>query len=153
MDGIEPAGGSAALASFIDQHGEVLLADLLFYYGVDLRDLFRAERPLSPRFVLALIMYLPLGSAFVAERRGGQEFRGWDHSRYAMVDAANSLRSIQHLYLAAHIDRRKARVPKPPEPFPTPEETRSKKAVAKPGSFAHMVAVTKAAAERRQKGR
>lgn len=153
MDGSEPAGGSAALAGFLDEYGEVLVADLLHYYGVDVRDLFRPERPLSPRYVLALIMYLPLGSAFVAERRGGQEFRDWDHSRYALVDAANSLRSLSHMYLATHIDPRKTRAPRPPDPFPTPEETRTKKQAHKAGSFAHMVATAKAAAERKRKAR
>jgi len=151
VDGIYPAGGSTALAGLIDAHGEVLIPDLLSHYGVDIRDLFHPEKPLSPRYVLTLIMYLPLGSAFVAERRGGQEFRDWDISRYALVDVANSLRGLQHLYLATHIDRRKASLPKPPEPFPTPEEQRTKKAVTKAGSFAHMVATAKAAAERKRK--
>lgn len=151
MDGIESAGGSAALASFIDEHGEVLIADLLSHYGVDLRDLFHPERPLSPRYVLALVMYLPMGSAFVAARRGGQEFRDWDLGRYALVDVANSLRSLQHMYLVSHIDTRKTRAPKPPDPFPTPEETRTKKATHRPGSFANMVAIAKAAAARKKR--
>ena len=151
MDGFEPAGGSGTLAGLIDAHGEVLIPDLLYHYGVDIRDLFHPEKPLSPKYVLSLIMYLPLGSAFVAERRGGQEFRDWDVSRYALVDVANSLRSFQHLYLAAHIDRRKTAIPKPPEPFPTPEEQRTKKASVKAGSFAHMVATAKAMAERKRK--
>lgn len=124
---------------------------MLYYYSVDVRDLFDPDRPLSPRYVLTLITYLPLGSAFIAERRGGQEFRDWDVSRYALVDVANSLRGLQHLYLATHIDRRKHGLPKAPEPFPTPEEQKQKKAVQKPGSFAHMVAVSKAAAERKRK--
>lgn len=153
MDGVEPAGGSSALASLIDKHGEVLIPDLLYHYGVDLKDLFHPEKPLSPRYVLTLIMYLPLGSAFVAERRGGQEFRDWDVSRYALIDVANSLRSFQHLYLATHIDRRKHGLPKPPEPFPTPEEQRTEKATHKAGSFAHMVATAKALHERNKKAR
>lgn len=152
MDGYEPTGGSTALAGLIDEHGEVLIPDLLYHYGVDLRDLFDPVKPLSPRYVLALIMYLPLGSAFVAERRGGQEFRDWDVSRYALVDVANSLRSFQHLYLSAHIDRRKTPMPKPPEPFPTPEEKRVQKAALRPGSFTHMVATAKSLAEKK-KGR
>lgn len=153
MDGVEPTGGSAALASLIDEHGEVLVPDLLLHYGVDLRGLFDPVSPLSPRYVLCLIMHLPLGSAFVAARRGGQEFRDWDMSRYVLVDVANSLRSLQYLYLASHIDRRKAPTPKPPEPFPTPEEQRTQKSVVKAGSFAHMVATSKAIAERKRRGR
>lgn len=151
MDGVEPAGGSRALAQLIDEHGEVLIPDLLHYYGVDIRDLFHPEKPLSPKYVLSLVMYLPLESAFMASRRGGQEFRGWDVSRYALIDVANSLRSFQHMYLASHIDRRKAALPKPPEPFPTPEEKRTQKASVKAGSFAHMVATAKALHERKRK--
>lgn len=151
MDGVEPAGGSRVLAQLIDEHGEVLIPDLLHHYGVDIRELFHPEKPLSPKYVLALIMYLPLGSAFVAERRGGQEFRDWDPDRYALIDIANSLRSFQHMYLASHIDRRKTALPKPPEPFPTPEQKRTEKATHKAGSFAHMVATAKALAERKRK--
>lgn len=151
MDGVHPAGGSAALAGLIEEYGEALVPDLLHHYGVDLRDLFLPEKPLSPKYVLSLVMYLPLGSAFMAARRGGQEYRDWDVGRYALVDVANSLRSFQHLYLAAHIDRRKTALPKPPDPFPTPEEKRTQKATHKPGSFAHMVATAKVNAERRRK--
>ena len=128
-----------------------MIPDLLSHYGVDIRDLFHPEKPLSPKYVLSLIMYLPMGSAFVAARRGGQEFRDWDLGRYALVDVANSLRSFQHLYLLAHIDRRRGSAPKPPKPFPTPEEKRTEKAVQKPGSFAHMVATAKALAQRKKK--
>ena len=153
MDGVHPAGGSGTLAGLIDAHGEVLLPDLLHYYGVDIRDLFRTDNPLSPRYVLSLVVYLPPRSAFVAARRGGQQFRDWDAGRYALVDVANSLRALQHLYLVTHIDRRKTALPKPPDPFPTPEEQRTKQSAHKPGSFAHMVVTAKAAVARKRKER
>lgn len=153
MDGDRPAGGSEALAELIDKYGEVLVADLLHYYGVDIRDLFRDERPLSPRYVLTLVIHLPVESAFFAERRGGQEFRGWGPDTYAAADIATSLRTMVHLYVVSHLDRKKHRMPAPPKPFPTPEDLKTKKSSSKPGSFAHVVKQAKLASMRRKAGR
>lgn len=153
MDGDEPAGGSEALAGLIDEYGEALVPDLLSEYGVDLRDLFDSENPLSPRWVLNLVVHLPIASAFVAKQRGGQEFRGWDAERYALADAATSLRFIKHMYLSAHLDRKKHRLPEPPKAFPTPELTKTMKNSKKPGAFAQMVVNAKRNAMTRKAGR
>lgn len=152
MDGNHTAGGSEALAGLIDEHGEALIPDLLEHYGVDLRDLFDEENPLSPKWVLNLVVHLPVGSAFVAARRGGQQFRDWDADRYALADIATSLRSFRHLYVSAHIDRRKHRLPQAPKPFPTPEELTTKKNSQKPGSFAYVVLQAKRASMKRKAG-
>lgn len=146
MDGRVPVGGSRALAGLIDKHGEAILADLLLYYGVDLRDLF-SENSLSPRYVLTLILHLPTDGAFYASRRGGQEFRGWDVDRYALVSLVNAQRAGNHILLMANRDPKRAK-PVAPEPFPTPDEKKSR---PKPGSFAGVVASMMAAQRRRKK--
>lgn len=120
---------------------------------MDIRDLFRDENPLSPRYVLTLVMYLPVESAFYAARRGGQEFRGWGPAEYALADIATSMRSFMHLYLVSHLDRKKHRMPPAPKPFPTPEDLKTKKNSSKPGSFAHVVLQAKAASMKRKAGR
>lgn len=151
MDGDRPAGGSGALAELIDKYGEVLVPDLLHYYGVDIRDLFLEQNPLSPRYVLTLVTYLPVESAFFAARRGGQEFRGWGPDLYAAADIATSLRTMIHLYVVSHLDRKKHRMPPAPKPFPTPEDQKTKKSSNKPGSFAHVVMQAKAASMKRKR--
>lgn len=153
MDGDGPTGGSAALSELIDKYGEVLVPDLLHYYGVDIRDLFRDEDPLSPRYVLTLVIHLPIESAFFAARRGGQEYRGWGPDTYAAADIATSLRTLNHLYVSAHIDRKKHRMPAPPKPYPTPETLKAQKQSKRPGSFAQVVINAKAASIKRKAGR
>ena len=118
MDGFHPGGGSRGVAQLIDEYGEHLAADLLEYYQVDLRDVFHPERPLTPLYLLVLIKGLPMECRFNAERRGGQEFRGWDMSRYAAVATVNAVKALQYTYIAAHSKNR----PKPPEPFPMPDQ-------------------------------
>jgi hypothetical protein len=146
VDGGDPAGGSAALARLIDQYGEFLVPDLLSTYGVDLRDLFVPEAHLTPLYVFTLIKGLNYDSAFVAERRGGQQFRGWNESRYAAVATVNAVRALQYTYVAANSKSK----PKPPDSFPIPE--RQTKQVDKPGSFAFIAAAKLAAAKKRKAG-
>ncbi|QLF84588.1 tail assembly chaperone [Mycobacterium phage Gail] len=135
-------GGSRVLASLIDKHGEAILSDLLHHYQLDLRLLWSEEAPLSPRYVLALIMQLPTDGAFYASRRGGIQFRGWDADRYALVAAVNALRANNHILTVVNRDPAKPK-PKPPEPFPTPDS--DTKSAPKPGSFAHMIVAAKRA--------
>jgi hypothetical protein len=117
----------------------------LEYYRVDLRDVFDPVRPLSPLYLLVLIRGLPEGSRFNAERRGGQQFRGWDSGRYAAVAVVNAVRALQWTYVAAHSKSK----PKAPEPFPIPDMSVRKKSNG-PGSFA-FVAAAKLAAVRKAK--
>lgn len=152
MDGGYPAGGSGVLAQLIDDHGEVLVAELLHEYGVDLRDLFHSDSPLSPRYVLNLIKHLPVGGAYNAALRGGPEFRGWDVERYAMAATVDSLRSLQWLYVCAHLGKNRVR-PKPPAPYPIPDIEIAKKTAAnrpKAGSFADLVVKAKVAASKKK---
>lgn len=116
------------------------------FYGVDLRGIFSPEAPLTPLYLLTLIRGLPEGSRFNAERRGGQEFRGWDMSRYATVAIVNAVRGLQWTYVSAHSKSK----PKPPEPFPIPDKKVRRKNTG-PGSFA-FIAAQQIAAARRQKG-
>ena len=128
MDAGHAAGGSVALGQLIDDYGSVIAADLAEVYHVDLRDLYREG--LSPRWWLNLIVQLPPGSRFYAEKRGGPAFRGWDEDRYAMVAVVNAVRALQWTYVASKSKR------KPPalQPFPIPDDARRKK--DGPGTFA-----------------
>ncbi len=143
MDGCDSGGGSRGLGQLIDEFGEFLAADLLEYYGVDLRDVFVPEARLTPLYLLVLIRGLPEGSRFVAERRGGPEFRGWDTGRYIDVATVNAVRALQYTYVAAHMKKR----PPAPEPFPIPDKTFKKQ--SGPNSFAFIAAARIAAAKRR----
>ncbi|ALF02166.1 tail assembly chaperone [Mycobacterium phage LadyBird] len=143
-------GGSRALAELIDKFGGALLADLRQYYQVDLRDLFRDEDPLTPRFVLVLVLCLPKDGAFYAARRGGMQYRGWDEDRYALADIYDAINAGNHLFMMANRDRTKPK-PKAPTPYPRPDDHKKTEA-PKPGSFAAMVvAAKKAARERRER--
>ncbi|QHB36913.1 tail assembly chaperone [Mycobacterium phage Roary] len=142
-------GGSLALADLLDKYGEVLIPDLKHYYGMDLRDLFSEEHPLEPRWVLAHIIYLPTESAYVAERRGGQQFRGWNPSWYALVATVNGIRALNHMYILSHIGKNSSK-PKAPEPYPIPEVDRSKTEAPKANSFAGIAASMMAASRRKK---
>lgn len=112
-----------------------------------MRGLFDEESPLSPRYVFSLLMHLPSDGAFYAARRGGQDFRGWDVDRYALVALVNSQRANNYILTMVNRDPKKPK-PAPPEPFPTPDET--SKPAHKPGSFA-AIAASMMAAQRRKK--
>lgn len=142
MDGWHLCGGTRGLAELIDEFGEHLAADLLEVYGVDLRDVFHPEKPLTPLYLLVLIRGLPDDCRFNAQRRGGQEFRGWDATRYAAVATVNAVRALQWTYVTAHSKSR----PKPPEPFPIPDRRRR---ASGPNSFAYIAAQQIAAARRK----
>jgi hypothetical protein len=144
VDGRNPGGGSRGLADLIDEFGEHIAADLLEVYGVDLRDIFSEESRLTPLYLLTLIRGLPESSRFIAERRGGQQFRGWDASMYAAVANVNAVRALQYVYVAAHSKNK----PPPPEPFPVPDSTIRKPKANGPGSFAFIAASKIAAAKK-----
>lgn len=103
----------------IDESGEQLAADLLEVYGVDIRDIFVPGSRLTPLWLMVLIRGLPESCRYVAEQRGGPQFRGWDMSRYAAVATVNAVRALNHTYVAAHSKSK----PKAPEPFPVPDST------------------------------
>lgn len=141
-------GGSTELARLIDGYGEFLIPDLKRYYGMDLRDLFLDDPPWSPRFVLAHIRNLDYGSAYVAEARGGQQYRGWDESRYIAAAEVNSIRTLIYAFILANMNSKKAKKPEAPRPWPLPDDKDKKKRQDKPGSFAfiarsHIAAVKK----------
>lgn len=104
-------------------------------YGVDLRDVLVPGSRLTPRMALVLISGLPEGSRFVAEQRGGPQFRGWDSGRYALAATVNAVRALQWTYVAAHSKSK----PKVPDPFPVPDSTVRKRATG-PNTFAAMAA-------------
>ena len=105
---------------------------------------------MSPRYVVNLVTHLPSGSAYYAARMGGPEYRGWSIEQWALAQMVDTLKTFQWFYVSAHIDRKKSRLPKAPEPFPRPQDKKLKKNANKPGSFAQMVIQAKKAAMRQQ---
>ena len=85
------AGGSVQLVKLIDKHGRALVADLAHYYHLDLRDLWRPESGLTPRYVLSLVEHLPEDSATLAEVRGGPQMRPWTLNNQLAGAAVNLL--------------------------------------------------------------
>ena len=103
---------------------------------------------MSPRFVLAHVRNLDYYSAFMAEVRGGQQFRGWDENRYLLAAHANALRTLIYITILANIDPKKSKKPKPPEMWPLPDKQAKKQ--DKPGSFASIAKRGLAAAKKRK---
>lgn len=124
---------------------------MLHYYQVDLRELFSEEAPLSPRWVMSLVLNLPSSGAFWASRRGGKQFRGWDVDRYALVSLVDAVRVNNYILTMVNRDPKKSK-PKPPELFPTPDSENKTAAAArnKPGSFAAIAASMLAAQKRKR---
>lgn len=111
----------------------------------------REVPPHSPRFVLVHIDNLDYDSAFIAELRGGQQFRGWDESRYLLAAQANAIRTLSWLFLLANKDPKKSSPP-PPEPWPLPDKQTKKQRQDKPGSFAFMAKAHIAAIRKLKEG-
>ncbi|BCP36362.1 hypothetical protein MINTMi198_17320 [Mycobacterium intracellulare M.i.198] len=150
MDRGHRSGGSLELARLIDEAGEDLIPDLKQYYGIDLRDLFSEDKPLSPRWALMHVLHLPIESAFVAQLRGGPEFRGWSPDRY-MAARLIDLQAIQNwMFLSANRDP-DSKAPEMPEPYPLPDDIKVKKQLKdKPGSFGFMAKTLLAKAKKRK---
>ncbi|MEI6001130.1 hypothetical protein H3V53_29295 [Paraburkholderia bengalensis] len=95
------------------------------------------------------MIHLPKTGAFYAERRGGQQYRGWDEDRYALADIYDAVQAGNHILLMANRDPKKPK-PKAPKAYPRPDDF--EKTTPKPGSFAAMVvAAKKAAREKRER--
>lgn len=117
------AGGSRQLVQLIDDHGPAVLADLLRYYGVDLRDLWRDGTDLTPRYVFWLVEHLPADSATYAAMKGGAEYRPWTIETYLLAQAVNLLAGANH----QRAGKRMRRAPvQPPKPKATPERQKKR---------------------------
>jgi hypothetical protein len=118
------------------------------YFGIDLRDLFLEENPLSPRWALLHIQQLPMGSSFVAELRGGPEFRGWDADRYMTARLIDLFGIANYIQILINHDRDKPKPP-PPDPYPLPDNVKRSEQ-NQPGSFGFIARQKIAQARRRQ---
>lgn len=105
--------------------------------------------PRSPRYVLAHIKWLPLGSAFIAETRGGPQFRGWDQAMYARVAQVDAANSANWMFVVANKDPKK-QAPKPPARYPIPDSTVRTKKPDSPGSFGFIAKSMLADAKRKK---
>jgi len=87
----EPTGGSLQLVKLIEEYGSALVADLRSIYQVDIRDLWRDESALTPRYVLWLAEHLPETSATIAKAKGGPRHRPWTSETHLLALVANLL--------------------------------------------------------------
>lgn len=97
---------------------------------------------------MAHVNNLSFDSAFLAEVRGGQQFRHWGRDLYQLVAMTDAVRALSYLFVLANLGP-KATKPKPPEPSPIPDQTTKSKQDG-PGSFA-FIAKAKIAAARQRK--
>jgi hypothetical protein len=74
----------------IDQHGEGVLPDLWFYYGVRFADVLAGRGP-SPYEAMLLVQRLPDDSLTAALMQGGREFFGWGRYRHMLADVFDAL--------------------------------------------------------------
>jgi hypothetical protein len=114
------AGGSFQLVELIEEHGAALLYDLQVI-GVDLRDLWRPNTGVTPRYVLWLVGQLPPESAFRASQQGGPAFRAWTPTLHVLVGVANLLNAANRQRAG-----KKTREPliRPPSPTSKPKPRR-----------------------------
>jgi hypothetical protein len=125
MDWQHTAGGSFQLAELIDAHGGELISDLLHHYGIHYSEYLGESPKYQPQEILVYVMNLPLGSNFIAEIRGGPEFRGWDQVMYMLANAVDGINSNAYITLAANSDKKHR--PKAPELVKRPEESKKKR--------------------------
>lgn len=108
----------------IDQYGEGLYPDLLFYYGVDLADVIAGRGP-SPRQVISLALRLPDTSLTVALASGGREHFGWGVDRHMTADLFDAINQNTRV---SGVWGKKGPPTIPPWPRPDPKaETPEKK--------------------------
>lgn len=74
----------------IDDYGEGLYPDLLFYFNVDLTEVIAGRGP-SPSLVLRLVQRLPDTSMTSALSQGGREYFGWGVDRHIQTDIYDAL--------------------------------------------------------------
>ena len=99
----------------IEEHGRAILFDLQGQ-GVDLYDLWRPNRSLTPRKVLFLVGQLPMTSAYAASVRGGAEFRPWDSQLYVLAAIANLLAAANRQRAGKRSAKPVIQPPKPQRP-------------------------------------
>lgn len=109
----------------IDDCGWGLYRDLLYYYGVDLRDVVRGNGP-APAFVISLIDGLPLGSMSLSMRIDEDDwydYFGKDHDWYLNADIFDVINQNTR----ATGQWKKGKAPTF-EPYPRPGSDKKKKA-------------------------
>jgi hypothetical protein len=114
----------------IEENGGAITADLLRFYGVDIRDLFKGT--LSPRYCLALVENLPIESATYSSHiaEGDRSAMGWDRNTYVMADLIDAI-NILHTTLVRANSNNPKKV-KDPEPYERPGQ---KERVRKANTF------------------
>lgn len=116
-------GGSEAVAEIIDEYGEALERDLLYYYNVDIYDVVLGK--VHPRRVLNLVRRLPEDSVTKGLASGGEDFIGWDASRTYLALLLENQIFMRHEYAQSMTEKKL----KPPQPLKLPGREEKKQAV------------------------
>lgn len=103
-------GGSLVLASLIDKAGEALYQDFRSEYGLNFKDFVATH---SPHETLMLIRGLGIGSRFVSQLQGGEQFQQWDVNAYQMATLIDAVNYVTYAVIAANSQKRKPKQPKP----------------------------------------
>jgi hypothetical protein len=89
-------------------------------------------------------------SAFVAQMRGGYQFRGWGLDRYMAARLIDQQAIGNWMFLCANSDP-DGRKPEMPDPYPLPDDIKRKKQLQdKPGSFGFITKTLLAKAKKRK---
>lgn len=128
VPGGDPGGGSLSLGGLIDAHGPALAWDLP-RAGLDLWDVIAdlvSDRPArSPRYMLAVLQWLPVDGPAYASFRGGRHWLGWTPA----VQAAADLWDLTAAVAVGQGGSKKK--PKPPT-YPRPKAPAPPRAVQRP---------------------
>lgn len=107
----------------MEECGASVYSDLLYYYGVDLRDMVAPEPTLSPRRVLALVENLPMESTTSCILRGVKDGVGWSNNTYLLAAIHDSV--MENTFTNVQVRTKKRLTP--PERLPVPGVEREKK--------------------------
>jgi len=117
----------------LKDHGETIYPDLLRFFGVDIHDLFREEKHLTPKQVLLLIRSLPPESATSASIRKLPEAAGWGMDTYLLASLIDAVRENSHINAQAHSKKKLKR----PERIKVPGMVKSSKGGINPIEVAY----------------
>lgn len=127
MAGADSDGGSLILSELFDQFGESIERDLLFYYGLDVFDLWDNGSRLTPARTLRLLRNLPDDSHTKAMHSGGAEHIGWSRETAILADLFDAIQVNTHALVMSNTDSKSRNKVEEPKFYPRPGAEQGKR--------------------------